>query len=190
VQSTIDFLVRYVDIHFRTEEYFMEKYAYPLYEHHKAEHRRLTAVVLSEVDRIVKCEYKRDVITRILTEMGTWIVEHVLKMDKSLGKFLKSLGPKLDGRVPDDLTADLERLLESEAPNSEDQLCRHMKYCSIMFAGLQDKAGAEFWRERFCLDAIRREQCRRKVRLEAGAFDDEDFKTVLPNGDRLPHLGF
>lgn len=188
VRDAIDFLVGYVDIHFSTEEYFMVKYGYSLYPTHRKEHQRLSAAVLRSANNVAETHPTRDVVSQLVTEMGAWILEHVQKMDKTLGRFLKSLGPELDSRVPDDLTSALKRLKALESPVGSDNVCPHVEYCSRLFASFQDVESKGFWEERFCLDSGRRENCRRKEKLDRGAHKQEVLKTMLPNGDRLRHL--
>ena len=189
VQSTVNFLVAYVDIHFRTEEYFMKKHAYPGYATHKSEHERLSNAVLSIAQGISDIRPSRGVVTQLVTEMGTWILEHVQKMDKTLGRFLMSLGGKLDTRIPDDLAAILKGLPMPNSSETKDKICPYMDHCSQMFAGFLDKESKIFWQERFCLALDRRAECRRKHELDAGPRTDEVLRTMLPNGDRLLHLG-
>lgn len=188
VHSTIDFLVRYVDVHFLTEEYFMTKYEYPHYVSHKREHERLTAEIL-KAQGMIATEPTRDVVTQLVTRMGSWILEHVLKMDKAMGQFLQSLPGPLEPAVPDHLTAAINEIQATRVPEKKDSSCNYIESCSAMFNSFLDDECRIFWRKRFCLDSYGMEKCLRRKKLDACEGSEEVPKTMLPNGEHLRHLG-
>jgi hemerythrin len=188
VHDAIDFLTAYVDLHFRTEEFFMRKYKYPLYDSHRKQHELLTAEVLKAAQRIKETEQTRDVIVGLASKMGGWILDHVLKVDKNLGLYLDSLEGSIDTRIPDDLV-ETARLLEPRKPQSDSETsCGHLEYCSKMFDNFLDDDSRQFWMTRFCRDQRYREECRRKQMLDRGATPQDVPKTMLPNGEHLSHL--
>jgi hemerythrin len=183
----IDFLLAYVDLHFRSEEHFMDKYQYPLFDIHKTEHERLTKEVLQVAQKIKVTQLGRDVVTGLITLMGTWIMEHVQKMDKNLGRYLEALGEDLDTQLPDHLAATLGS--DSSLPSSESiDICNYFQTCSLMFNNFVDMEQGKFWINRFCRKSDGREKCRRKQEIDSGTQPEEVLRTMLPDGYHMPHL--
>jgi len=188
LSGIIDFLLAYVNLHFCSEEYFMEKYQYPLYEIHKTEHKRLTGEVMQVAQRIKVTELTRDVVTGLVTLLGTWIVEHVQKMDKNVGRFLESLGDKFDTQLPDDLAAATLRIESSKLSSANNDICGHFQACSEMYGNFLDDEQRQFWINRFCRKTDGREKCRRKQEIDRNVQPEEVPRTMLPDGNHLMHL--
>jgi hemerythrin len=186
MDGTMDFLLEYVDLHFRTEEYFMEKYQYPFYAAHKTQHEQLSAEVLNVARRIRETEQKRDVVVELVQQMGAWVVEHVMRVDTNLGRYLDSLGRQLDTRLPDELIMAASKF--EPLKSLRDKICGHFGYCSKMFDNFLEDDNRRFWMDGFCRHSGSREQCLRKQKLDRGPARDEVPKTMLPNGSHLPHL--
>jgi hemerythrin len=184
----IDFLLEYVDLHFRSEEYFMEQYQYPLYEAHKTEHERLTGEVMQVAQKIKVTQLGRDVVTGLITLMGNWIVEHVQKMDKNLGRYLESLGEKLDTQLPDSLGASMLRIESSEYSSANNNICDYFQTCSKMYNNFLDEEQRRFWINRFCRKSDGKEKCVRKREFDSGVQPEQVSRTMLPDGHHLAHL--
>jgi hypothetical protein len=175
-------------MHFRSEEYFMEKYQYPLYDTHKTEHERLTDEVLKVAQKIKSTQMNRDVVTDLITLMGTWIMEHVRKMDKNLGQYLESQETDLDTQLPDHLTAATFETDLSKHASEQKALCSHFQICSHMFDSFLDDEQGRFWINRFCRKSDWREKCRRKTIIDRGVQAEAILRTMLPDGYHLVHL--
>ncbi len=187
-KSLVEFLLCYVDLHFSTEEYFMSKYQYPAYLAHKKEHERLTEGVRKAASRIRTGQPTRDVVVQLGTQMGLWVAEHIQKMDKRLGAFLKSLGERLDEEVPGNLKTQLATARAGgRLEQQSEHICPYFEGCLEMFNKFQDSECMQFWVERFCR-AFGNDQCHRKRILVTGVSSDEVPLSLLPNGDYLLHL--
>ena len=85
-----DRLVDYAVTHFRDEEAMMQKYGYPEYVSHKAEHTKLVIQVLE-----YKEKFKKDSIglsVEILTFLSSWIQNHIKILDKKYGIYFNEKG--------------------------------------------------------------------------------------------------
>jgi hemerythrin len=87
--SLFDFLGTYVYEHFTAEETLMRVHAYPQRAEHEAEHRRFI-----EDFKALQREYAKEGATALLLvkvngRVGQWLVEHIARTDKELGKHLK-----------------------------------------------------------------------------------------------------
>lgn len=188
MKNLVEFLLQYVDLHFRTEEYFMVKYQYPAYIAHKKEHERLTEAVRKTAFQIRTGRPTRDMVVELGSQMGHWVAEHIQRMDKRLGMFLKSLGRRLDSSVPEHLR--MTPMPTAGAGVSEgtiEWVCPHFECCVHMFNRFQDDDSRQFWIERFCR-ASRSVQCHRQRILGEGARPDKVPMSLLPNGDHLLHF--
>ncbi|MFZ3091983.1 MAG: bacteriohemerythrin [Nitrospirota bacterium] len=90
VGNVIKFLEDYVLTHFGAEEGFMTKHKYPEHQSHKAQHE----VYLKNLSDLKK-EFESGGVTLPLTlkvqrNIVDWIINHIRKIDKALGAFLKT----------------------------------------------------------------------------------------------------
>ncbi|RME67755.1 MAG: hemerythrin [Nitrospirae bacterium] len=92
LQETLDKLIEYVVFHFTTEENYMKKYNYPEYEDHKKMHVYLRDKTL-DIHRDFS-EGKPVLTADVVDFLKKWLTEHVINVDKKLGKFLKKAGAK------------------------------------------------------------------------------------------------
>lgn len=92
VAKTVDFLADYVVEHFDTEERYMARFDYAAAMHHKAEHRAF----MEDFGKLKK-QYdaleSQGAITSFVTidiqrRLVDWLINHIGKVDKSLGAFL------------------------------------------------------------------------------------------------------
>jgi len=80
-------LVAYTDYHFKTEEYYFDRFGYPEGDLHKEIHRKLTAQVLSFKEKFERGE--ATVSYDLLNFLKDWLVNHIGKTDKKYGPFLR-----------------------------------------------------------------------------------------------------
>ncbi len=83
-------LIDYTCTHFGSEELAMQEYAYPDYEEHLAEHKKLMASVNGYVD-----DMKSGKDLRALDLGGflfNWLTDHIARTDKRMCAFLKAEG--------------------------------------------------------------------------------------------------
>jgi hemerythrin len=90
VDKVIKFLEDYVVRHFSEEEKYMVDYSYPAYGSHKAQHLEFMGNFFS-----LKGEFESDgpgvhIIVRTNSLVIDWLRNHIRKVDKELGTFLKA----------------------------------------------------------------------------------------------------
>ncbi len=83
-------LVAYTDYHFKTEEYYFDKFGYPEGALHKEIHRKLTAQVLSFKEKFERGEATLSY--DLLNFLKDWLVNHIGKTDKKYAPFLQEKG--------------------------------------------------------------------------------------------------
>ena len=80
-------LARYTDYHFKAEEDLMEKHGYPDLALQKEAHRRFVEQV-AEIRK--RCQGGDDsVIFEALTTVRDWLINHIRKMDKKYGQYMR-----------------------------------------------------------------------------------------------------
>ena len=80
MQTIFDELIWYTKEHFRTEEQIMQKFNYPTFNEHKAEHEKLTEEVLK-----LQKDYKegKSLITMdTMNFLKSWLINHIEGTDK------------------------------------------------------------------------------------------------------------
>jgi hemerythrin len=92
IGKTVKFLEEYVVEHFSTEEKYMSRYDYGAYLVHKAEHQAFIKD-FSEFKKKLEGLESQGGITSFLTidvqhRLVDWLLNHIGKIDKSLGAFL------------------------------------------------------------------------------------------------------
>ncbi len=91
-REALDELVDYTKSHFSYEEELMEKYAYPEFEPHKAQHTKMINAVES-----VLAEYETDqdrAMRHALDYLKDWLINHINGTDKEYSQFLIDKGVK------------------------------------------------------------------------------------------------
>lgn len=82
--------------HFATEHELMLHYAYPERRAHDDKHR----ILLGEL-REMESELSKEGALFLTDRLRTWLLEHILEQDLSLGNFLKSVGAEVSAPLPD-----------------------------------------------------------------------------------------
>jgi len=91
-REALDELVDYTKTHFGYEEGMMEKYGYPDFEPHKAQHRKMIAKVEE-----VLAEYEQDhdrAMGNAVTFLKNWLINHINGTDKQYSSYLIEKGAK------------------------------------------------------------------------------------------------
>ncbi len=94
IGDVIRFLEEYVVFHFGEEEKYMMKFGYPLYEAHKAQHMKFIENFDKLKMELPKLEGGKkpgsyDLSVETNEVVVDWILDHIVKIDKQLGEFLK-----------------------------------------------------------------------------------------------------
>lgn len=83
-------LIKYTQVHFKTEERFMESHQYPEYVQHKSEHDQLTQTVLDFQGKFQRNEL--GVTIEVMGFLKDWLINHILGSDKKYAPFLNARG--------------------------------------------------------------------------------------------------
>ncbi len=94
ISDVIKFLEDYVVFHFSEEESYMRQFNYPGYPAHKAQHEKFIANFKELKKELPKLEGGKkpgsyDLSVETNQVVVDWILDHIAKVDKQLGKFLK-----------------------------------------------------------------------------------------------------
>jgi hemerythrin len=92
LSETLDRLVEYTKVHFKTEERMLEKNGYPFYEGHKKIHDDMIKEV--ELLRLRLDSGERSMSVDVMQFLKNWLSDHILRTDKNFGPFLNSKGIK------------------------------------------------------------------------------------------------
>jgi hemerythrin-like metal-binding protein len=89
IGSVVEFLAKYIVVHFSTEEELMKSCAYPFYDDHKSQHDRF-AVVFADLVRELQAGGHGGVYVafRVRILIVDWLLNHTTKADPHLGHFL------------------------------------------------------------------------------------------------------
>ncbi len=98
ILSVFEFLSNYILYHFNTEEEQMIKYDYPHYTDHKQKHIDFKKDYEELKKKLESAFYESSVLNELRAQietnwlLGEWWINHINKVDKELGIFLKSKG--------------------------------------------------------------------------------------------------
>jgi len=88
--NVLSSLIDYTKSHFATEEELMEKYVYPGYLTHKADHDALTKQVNETMKKFT--EGKAIVTVEVMNFLKDWLINHIQNTDKRYAPYLNSKG--------------------------------------------------------------------------------------------------
>ncbi|MDR0710091.1 MAG: bacteriohemerythrin [Spirochaetaceae bacterium] len=95
--KSLDFLVNYTVKHFSEEEALQRQYGFPGFEGHRQLHENFKKTV-GEFGRELKTRGpSQEMLERIKTQVGGWLVTHVKSVDSKMAASLKSAGAPSDG---------------------------------------------------------------------------------------------
>jgi len=88
LSQTLANLINYTKSHFSSEERLMQKYGYPEYPQHKAEHDKLTAQVLAfQSDfNAGRAMFSID----LMHFLKNWLAHHIGKIDQKVASYIKA----------------------------------------------------------------------------------------------------
>ena len=89
VTKVIAFLELYVENHFRLEETYMKRFHYPEYPRHKIEHTTFISDFYDLRQELDNDGVTHELTVRLADRVGDWLVDHIGRMDKALGAFLR-----------------------------------------------------------------------------------------------------
>ncbi|HHN65637.1 MAG TPA: bacteriohemerythrin [Nitrospirae bacterium] len=90
VEDTIGFLSDYVVTHFSTEEAYMEKYNYPGYLSHRAQHETFMKNLKNIREELDREGSTVSLVIGINNMIVQWLQAHIRRVDKKLAEFLNS----------------------------------------------------------------------------------------------------
>lgn len=90
VKKLLGFLDDYVATHFRAEEKIQQEYGYPDYLHHKDQHRWFTDELAKLKGQFASQGPALGVVLSTNRFLVNWLIEHISKMDKVLGQYIKA----------------------------------------------------------------------------------------------------
>jgi hemerythrin len=90
MNAALNDLVEFLRTHFTDEESAMQKFGYPGYELHAAQHQQFTRNVLDFKQKFGTG--KVTVSHELLTFFQTWLQQHILRSDRAYGSFLAGKG--------------------------------------------------------------------------------------------------
>ncbi len=88
IEETLDMLYSYTMEHFEHEEKLMEKYSYPGLEEHVVIHQKLRDDVQALREKAANDTGK--LATELLNFLRSWLLDHIVDVDKKYGPFLES----------------------------------------------------------------------------------------------------
>jgi len=91
VIKVVNFLERYVDEHFSTEEKFMEKHNYPHIAAHKRQHTEFKKSVNDFKNKLNNEGITLSFTVSLTHSLVEWLSKHIRVVDKELGMFLKNI---------------------------------------------------------------------------------------------------
>jgi methyl-accepting chemotaxis protein len=89
LKKSLDFLMDYTVKHFDEEEKIQLEYNYPDYPAHRKVHEAFKETVRSLSRDLIAKGISDELIRRVKTEAGDWLLKHITIMDLKLGKFIK-----------------------------------------------------------------------------------------------------
>lgn len=84
VQEIITEIVQYTHEHFASEELLMHNINYPYAKNHCDVHR----MIVNQLNHKVLVCSDKEVLKWLITDLSTWLVEHLMEMDKPLHKYI------------------------------------------------------------------------------------------------------
>lgn len=89
IQSTLDFLSRYISKHFSDEEALQRKYAYPDYENHKKAHEDFKKTVAEMAAEYEQSGTSIVLVAKINSSVSSWLINHINREDAKIARHIK-----------------------------------------------------------------------------------------------------
>jgi hemerythrin len=90
--TTLEFLTGYTVMHFATEEKLQVQYKYPDYYTHKGYHDEFKITVTKLTQRLKDEGPTTELISKVTTTIGSWLVNHIKGDDFRMAAYIKSKG--------------------------------------------------------------------------------------------------
>ncbi|UCG70975.1 MAG: hemerythrin family protein [Thermoplasmata archaeon] len=87
--KTLRFMENYAELHFSTEEKFMEEHNYSGLEEQKKEHERFRGVVSKLMDELQSEELSESTSHSVQRYLIDWLILHIKEKDLAFGDYLK-----------------------------------------------------------------------------------------------------
>lgn len=84
LKKAVDFLKKYVVVHFRDEEAYQQSIHYSGFEKHKILHRDFTNAVLDFERKLVETGYSLSVLKELAGTLTAWLIYHVADADQQI----------------------------------------------------------------------------------------------------------
>ncbi|MFC1555177.1 bacteriohemerythrin, partial [candidate division KSB1 bacterium] len=111
--KAIKFLQDYTKAHFATEESTMLKYAYIDYDIHRKQHQIFKNKISKYAKRHADSGSTKELATKLAKELWGWFKNHIQKVDKKFGVFVKIKTGKEDPKSFDEIFEDMTEALEN-----------------------------------------------------------------------------
>lgn len=95
VKETMDFMQKYVVIHFDQEEAYQRKIDYPDTQKHKQIHEEFKGVVNNYVKLFEEEGFTEEKIQEFSAKLMTWLIMHVAQTDQKIGDYVKNKGGEI-----------------------------------------------------------------------------------------------
>ncbi len=91
IERLMAFLEDYVVNHFNMEEIYMRRHTYPGYVEHKAAHTGFINDFYDLRQELDENGASREFSERLSRRVTEWLVDHIARIDKSFGSFLRAV---------------------------------------------------------------------------------------------------
>ncbi len=89
IGNVVKFLESYVVFHFSAEERYMAQHAYPALAAHKQEHAKFLKDFATLKGELQVQGVSAAMVVRMHTWLGDWLKNHIGKVDKAIGAYMK-----------------------------------------------------------------------------------------------------
>ncbi len=91
IETTMEALTAYVEVHFDREEALMAAKGYPDLENHKAAHAGVSRKV-AEFEAAYRENPENFDYEALMSFLANWLADHILKIDMAFARFLREAG--------------------------------------------------------------------------------------------------
>ena len=90
IEQTLDFMGKYVVVHFDSEEEVQKKYNYPDYEEHHKIHEEFKQEIKDFKEQFQDNKTDEELIMEFSGRLLTWLINHVTGEDQNIAQYVKS----------------------------------------------------------------------------------------------------
>lgn len=100
VKATMEFMQKYVVIHFDCEEAFQRQINYPMYAEHRALHEAFKQEVVRYGKVLADKDFPEEVVQELAGKLLTWLIHHVANNDIKMASYInKAEGTSHETRI-------------------------------------------------------------------------------------------